>query len=108
MKVGLEELERLLDEADYETNCDPYRGLFSSQPSPWRRCELTNEDSRPEEVASNDKSRCPTVVLWKTQIKASGSQKSKKRKREGPSKSHAVGKRPKDPQYGCSCDNNPV
>lgn len=129
MKRGRQDvggLQRLLDEAEYEINQDPYRGVIacSQAPptgptsfSPWRRCcwSATDDDNESIEHDPNQNGTpCPALTAWKADGKSANGtkprQKGRKRKQlNGPSNPQPfVWGRPKEPAYECRCDYNPV
>jgi ubiquitin C-terminal hydrolase len=78
----------------YETQVDPYRGLFATldqemnYPSLWKAC--------------TDPQFCPTIASWKKALT-----KAAKRKRNNTAVSWKFTGRPTYPGYVCRCDGNP-
>jgi ubiquitin C-terminal hydrolase len=133
---GETELETLLNIAEYEVHQDPYRGLLSHQQSletgtlittPWNACEWGSlppdqtfkEDLCPQMIVRHvGHCACPSLKAWTRQLqttlttKKGSAKKSKKRKLSDTTMTtdpiFAVGLRPTDVQYRCSCDYNPL
>lgn len=120
--MGEEELEVLLDLAQYELEQDPYRGMLSLnslENNPWTKCLTFVDDSQVDnasslsalhKVFSTCHCACPSLVHWTEQQEAEQSKRRNKRKRnKSPAGSDDVlGHRPSDADFECACDYNPV
>jgi len=116
---GEETFLRLIEEAEYEINHDPYRGMLASadaDPTPWQCCQFgytddPNNDDDDDEVQDYCESivkstcscSCPALIAWTTEAHQKKN-RSKKRRR---SAEVVFGRRPEDPKFKCPCDYNP-
>jgi ubiquitin carboxyl-terminal hydrolase 48 len=132
---GEQELEAFIEVAEYEVHQDPYRGLLSHQQTletgtkittPWNACEwgalkperTLKEDLCPQVIVRHvGHCACPALKAWTRQLQSSKKSNKKSGKKRSRSEStssaeddpmFAVGLRPSDPSYRCSCDYNPL
>ncbi|GKY91746.1 hypothetical protein MPSEU_000146300 [Mayamaea pseudoterrestris] len=112
-----------LEEARYEVDVDPYRGICAKtqaemDASPWLK-SCGNPDNEPvgineenaealETVRFTSISTCPTLLRWTIEAQKKAAMKNK-RKRKGPKPEETVivGVRPDDSSFVCECDSNP-
>jgi ubiquitin carboxyl-terminal hydrolase 48 len=130
---GEKEMSTFLNNAQYEISQDPYRGLQSQQQSletgtdittPWNACcwgTLRPESATIKTVDSTAVVRhvghcaCPSLKAWTKTSKENNNKKKKGRKRgrqaaTSPSLEEVfdIGTRPRDPNFRCLCDYNPL
>lgn len=114
---GEDTLERLMEQAKYEIEIDPYRGMGvegdASMASPWRQCQAgsrKNADSDDDdEVVEKSaelvqmvwQAQCPCLIRWTTEAQPKGKKLAKVLDRP------VIGQRPDDPAVRCACDYNP-
>lgn len=100
------DLEDVLSLAEYEIECDPYRGMNvadSTAASPWFECRHTKQDCG--KVSQVCGCACRSLIRWTRDYDS----KSKRTNRKQPVHHvHHLGRRREDPTYQCPCDHNPV
>lgn len=109
---GEEILLRMIAEADYELNVDPYRGMLrpTDAPawSPWEstcRWDAPNNENTDTSAASSlvqmtCQNKCPCMISWTEQAQ------KKKNKGKKANQGTRLGKRPANSER-CRCDYNP-
>jgi ubiquitin C-terminal hydrolase len=137
VSTGEEELQRLINEAEYEIHQDPYRGILSHRQSveiqtkmttPWHVCEWGS--LRPEPIEGVDElddpqivvrhvgnCACPSLKSWTGALVTERNKKisSKKRRRtstgcsvDAIKPSFKAGVRQQGESFVCPCDFNPL
>jgi ubiquitin C-terminal hydrolase len=125
-----ETLQRLIQEAEYEVNHDPYRGMrryVSSDEhppphSPWELCAVATVqrlaaldeyefDQTHLQLQQVTGSQCPTLLQWTEQQESLHFHQLKKKKGKVASDWQGIGRRVVDvdhpPSCRCACDYNP-
>lgn len=127
--AGWAVLDRRLEEATYEIEVDPYRGVCARTQeernrSPWFRscgsrqpCGAAAEDDLGDSnddreqalqvVRFTSQSLCPTLLRWTIEAQRKERGKRRRKRNESPAEETVVvGVRPRDPNYVCECDHN--
>ena len=135
--IGEEQLQRLINEAEYEIHQDPYRGILSHRQSleiqtklttPWHVCEwgalrpeplegIVDLDDPQIVVRHVGNCACPSLKVWTEAVVMERNKKTstkKRRRADAVSMVDAVkprfqaGVRHDDETFACPCDFNPL
>jgi hypothetical protein len=100
------DLEDAISLAEYEIECDPYRGMNVANgnvSSPWFECRRTELDCG--KVSQVCGCACRSLINWTQDCDS----KFTRRNRKQPvPQVHHLGRRLEDPAFQCPCDHNPV
>jgi hypothetical protein len=105
-QCNTEDLEDIISLAEYEIECDPYRGMNvanGSVSSPWFECRHTElECGKVSQVCG---CACRSLISWTRDYDS----RFKRTNRKQPvNHVYHLGRRREDPTFQCPCDHNPV